>query len=369
MPPSIGGIATYLSNMLSSNLNESFDLTSFTTSRPNKVTILNRTGFLGHYFFSIVFLLRCVFITSYHLCLFPVTVYTKKPTIVHVHTASYFSFLENSIYVLVSKFFQKKIVLHVHGGSFILFFRGAPSLLKQFIKFILSISDQVISLSTYWQNCFVNEIGIDISKIRVVSNGYKGSLFFPMDMKNCRESLNLPLNKKLILSIGGLSEIKGHKYLIEAMSKVLRHRKDVFCIIIGEGDLKNKLEEQIKLAGFSAYIKLIGDVSHEKIPLWINSCDIFVLPSLIEGSPTVMFEALVCGKPFVGTNVGSIPEVITSNIYGMLSEPKDSNNLADTILCSLDKNWDKILLVKHARKFKFENIVKMISLVYTEVLE
>jgi Glycosyltransferase len=367
MPPSIGGIATYLSNMLSSNLAESFDLVPFTTSRPNKEIILNKTHFLGHYFPSFVFLLMCFFVTIYHICIFPVTIIKEKPVIVHIHTASYFSFLENSLYILVSKVFQKKVILHIHGGSFLVFFRNSSDFLKLYIKYILSLSNQVICLSTHWRSCLVDEIGTDISKISVISNGYKGSSFFPMDMENCRKSLNLPSNKKIILTIGELSEIKGHKYLVEAMSKVLMYRSDVICIIIGKGDLKNKLEEQINLAGLSSYIKLIGYVPHEKIPLWINSCNIFVLPSLIEGNPTVMFEALICGKPFIGTKVGSIPEVITSNLYGVLSEPEDSNDLADKILYSLDKNWNTTQIIKYAGKFKFENIVKMISTVYLEL--
>ena len=73
----------------------------------------------------------------------------------------------------------------------------------------------------------------------------------------------------------------------------------------------------------------------------MNACDLFVLPSLNEGNPTVMFEALGCGKPFVGTKVGGVPEVIASDDYGLLVEPADPEDLAEKILVALDREWDR----------------------------
>jgi len=75
--------------------------------------------------------------------------------------------------------------------------------------------------------------------------------------------------------------------------------------------------------------------------LWINAADIFVLPSLGEGNPTIMFECLGCGKPFVGTTVGGVPEVITSDDYGLLVEPADPKDLARKILMALGREWDR----------------------------
>ena len=73
----------------------------------------------------------------------------------------------------------------------------------------------------------------------------------------------------------------------------------------------------------------------------MNASDLFVLPSLNEGNPTVMFEALGCGKPFVGSKVGGVPEVITSEEYGLLVEPGNSTDLAEKILQAFEEEWNR----------------------------
>lgn len=83
----------------------------------------------------------------------------------------------------------------------------------------------------------------------------------------------------------------------------------------------------------------------------MNACDLFVLPSLSEGNPTVMFECLGCGKPFIGTKVGGIPEIIVSDDYGLLCEPANSEDLAEKILIALDKEWDEEKIRNYAKQF------------------
>jgi glycosyltransferase involved in cell wall biosynthesis len=89
---------------------------------------------------------------------------------------------------------------------------------------------------------FFDSVGIPLDKVHYIPNGYDGKKFAKLDEQMCREKLNLPLDKKIILNVGGLyDEAKGHNYLIEAMQEVVKHRKDVLCIIVGGGKLKNKL--------------------------------------------------------------------------------------------------------------------------------
>ena len=101
----------------------------------------------------------------------------------------------------------------------------------------------------------------------------------------------------------------------------------------------------------------------------MNACDLFVLPSLSEGNPTVMFEALGCGKPFVGTKVGGVPEVIASDDYGLLVEPADSEDLVEKILVALDREWDREKILTYAERYTWENVAKEIMGVYTQILE
>ena len=177
----------------------------------------------------------------------------------------------------------------------------------------------------------------------------------------------MPLNKRIILTVGNLVEVKGQRYLVEAMQEIVKKRKDIICIIVGGGKLRNRLLRQIKKAGLQNNINLVGIKEHTEIPTWINACDLLVLPSLSEGNPTVMFECLGCGKPFIGTKVGGIPEVITSQNYGILVEPANSKALAESLFVAMGIKYDKDKIIKYAKKFTWEEMVKQIVSIYDHV--
>lgn len=235
------------------------------------------------------------------------------------------------------------------------------------IRSILKSADHIITVSNNNLK-FIQKLKVN-NRVTVLPNGFKSNLFYAKDSKDCRKDLNLPIDKKIILSIGNLAEVKGHKYLIEAMQEVAIHRKDVLCIIIGTGSLEKNLKKQINDANLRNHVTLVGKKSHNEIPLWINACDLFVLPSLNEGNPTVMFECLGCGKPFIGTKVGGVPDVIVSNDYGLLVEPGDIQDLAEKIENALNKNWDEEKITSYGKQYQWNNIVDQIQQIYCHVLQ
>lgn len=238
---------------------------------------------------------------------------------------------------------------------------------KEKIEYVLNTADSIITVSNSNLEC-IKKLDVK-TPVRVIPNGFDNNLFYPRDSKECRKNLELPLDKKIILTVGNLFEVKGHQYLIEAIHEIVKHRKDILCIIIGSGELKNKLQKQIKKLGLENHIILAGGRPHNEIPTWINACDIFALPSLNEGNPTVMFECLGCGKPFVGTKVGGVPEIISSEDYGQLVEPENSKDLAEKILIALDKKWDNMKIRKYAEQFTWQIIAEKILKIYRENLK
>lgn len=197
-----------------------------------------------------------------------------------------------------------------------------------------------------------------------IPNGFDNEKFYCMDQEKCRAKLNLPLDKKIIITVGNLAVVKGYDYSIEAMARVIKRRKDILYIIVGSGQLKDKLQKKIYESNLQDYVKLIGFVPHDELPTLVNACDLFVLPSLSEGNPTVMFECLGCGKPFIGTKVGGEPEIIISEDYGFLVEPANSNELAEKILVALDKNWNMECILDYAKQFTWNKISEQIVEVY-----
>jgi len=149
---------------------------------------------------------------------------------------------------------------------------------------------------------------------------------------------------------------------------VIKKYKNVLCVIVGGGVLRDKLEKQVSNMGLSDFILFAGEKKHGEIPLWMNACDIFVLPSLNEGNPTVMFECLSCGKPFVGTEVGGIPEVIISGDYGLLCKPGEPLELARQLSAALGIIWDNKSIKDYAEQYTWKNIARKHVNIYEEVL-
>jgi glycosyltransferase involved in cell wall biosynthesis len=136
---------------------------------------------------------------------------------------------------------------------------------KEKIEYVLNSADYIISVSNSNLEC-IKKLNVK-TPVKVIPNGFRSDLFYPRGLKQCRKVLDVPIDKKIILYVGHLFEVKGHKYLIEAMREVVKHKKDVLCIIVGSGKLENKLEKQIKKAGLENCVKLTGGKPHNEIPI------------------------------------------------------------------------------------------------------
>jgi teichuronic acid biosynthesis glycosyltransferase TuaC len=201
-----------------------------------------------------------------------------------------------------------------------------------------------------------------------IPNGYP-SKFKILNKLECRYTLQMPDDKKVIFSLGQLIERKGFNDLIEAMNIVKERREDVLCFIGGSGPLSGKLQKQIDYLELSSHVKLIGFISDDLLPIWMNASDFFVLPSHSEGNPTVMFEALGCGIPYIGTKVGGQPEIIISDDYGFLVETNAPEDLAEKILFGLDKDWDRLKIRLYAEQFSWENISRDLMNVFESAMK
>jgi glycosyltransferase involved in cell wall biosynthesis len=281
--------------------------------------------------------------------------------LIHAH------FLENGfIGAYLKNLYNKPLIVTAHGGDvYDLPFRD--HWYNSLAKFVLSEADEVITVSKFNAEKLLS-LGVSSNKLHVIPNGYDERLFKPIPAVKAREKLGLPLNKKILLSIGSLVNVKGHTYLISAMPLVLRKRKDVLLIIVGSGPLKELLQRIIKNYGLEGHVILVGGRMHEEIPLWMNASDIFILPSLQEGFPTVIPEAMACGKPIVATKVGGVPEVIASDELGTLVPPEDPELLSWAILEGLNRKWDSTTILEHAKKYSWSKLAKQILMTYQKAL-
>ena len=116
-------------------------------------------------------------------------------------------------------------------------------------------------------------------------------------------------------------------------------------------------------------MEFLGQVDHDTIPSYIGVSDILVLPSLSEGMPNVLKEALACGVPVVATEVGGVPEFIISNQLGLLVPPADVDSLSKAIEIALNQSWDKRQLFAHAQKFTWEKTAQHYNQVFAQLLK
>jgi len=285
-----------------------------------------------------------------------------KFDLIHAHTI----FPSGYVGAKLKEKFCKPLIITGHGGDvYNLPFRNDDWNKK--IRKILNETDHIITVSGNNYK-MLKQLDLSDDKISIIPNGYDSDLFKDISMEKARDILNLPKDKRIILSVGDLELVKGQRHLIQAMEKVAIKEKNAICLIIGLGAQKKNLQSLINKLNLGGNIKLIGEKPHDEIPLWMNASDLFVLPSLAEGNPTVMFEALGCACPFIGTKVGGIPEVITSEKLGILVEPEDNDGLAEAILKALDIEWDKNYILNYSRQFMWDKIAEDVSEVYNNII-
>ena len=100
---------------------------------------------------------------------------------------------------------------------------------------------------------------------------------------------------------------------------------------------------------------MLGSCVHERIPLWMNAAELVCVPSIIEGQPNVILEAFACGIPVVASRVGGIPELITDNRQGVLTEPADVPSLKTALDSALSTQWDKDYISRSVSSFSWED--------------
>ena len=177
-------------------------------------------------------------------------------------------------------------------------------------------------------------------RIDVIPNGVDPGLFFPRSKADCREKLQIAEAGKLILFVGQLLEVKGVIYLIEAVNRMLAARNDFSVYCIGEGGGRQDYEAEIVRRYLEDRIHLVGNRPHSEVAIWMGAADVFCLPSIREGFPNVVLEALFSGRPVVASKVCGVPEMVNDR-NGIMVLPEDSTALAEGLDEALNKEWDE----------------------------
>lgn len=199
--------------------------------------------------------------------------------------------------------------------------------------------DQFIVVSEALRERLIERHKIPSKKIVRIYNGVEidsdAGYRMPDVRKKIMQEFMIPEDVMLVGTIGRLVWQKGLPYFIQAIKEIDARCKmqNVRYLIVGEGELKEslrvkvkslKLEEKVIFTGFRQDVKEI-----------LSALDILVLPSIREGQPIILLEAMVMGKPIVATDIGGVNETVIDGVTGILVPPKDPSALAEAIVCLL----------------------------------
>lgn len=199
--------------------------------------------------------------------------------------------------------------------------------LVQFTDIVLCVSPQV-------NRSLQHEVGLPREKLVTIENGIDISLMSgTQTRKEARTILGISGDSPVVTVIGRFFQQKNHRTFLKSLVPVYGRYPDLTVLLVGEGELEKEIRNDLFSYNLGNAVRLLG--IRRDIPTILNATDILMIPSLWEGLPIVLLEAIFSRTPVVATRVGGIPDVVTDQTTGLLCQP-DAESLSSTLLWALD---------------------------------
>jgi glycosyltransferase involved in cell wall biosynthesis len=294
----------------------------------------------------------------------------ERPELVHTHTS------KAGVLGRVAAWIAKvPVIVHTpHGHVFYGHFGPIRSWLFLQIERVLSaITDRLIALTDAERQDHLDRDVGKADRFAVVPSGIDRERFglARAQGKQQPEWFGCPPDALIVGSVGWLTDIKGHKYLIEAISKLKQNFPALHLVIVGSGDRQEALLKLAELLGLRDTVHLLGH--RDDVEACLAGMDLFVLPSLNEGMGRALVEAMAAGLPVIASRVGGIPAVISHEQTGLLVPPGNADALADAIRRLLDRpDWARQLGLAAGRsvdsRYGSRSMVRVIESIFAEAL-
>jgi len=198
----------------------------------------------------------------------------------------------------------------------------------------------------------LRNLGADPSKLHTLRNGVDLQRFVPEPRKAARQNLNLPIDAKLLLSVGHLIERKGHHIAIDALPLL---PTNVRLLIAGDGPDRAALQTQAEKLGVTNRVQFMGVIKQIELKWWYSAADALVLCSSREGWANVLLESMACGTPVIASNIWGTPEVVSKPDAGILMASRSAKDFTNAWwdLCA---NYPSREATRtHAETFSWDN--------------
>lgn len=279
-----------------------------------------------------------------------------NPDMIHVQS------IEMCIPAFIAKKLMKKPYV-VWGQGSDVYLPG--KFIKSISKLVLKNANTVIALTDDMKKEMQKICSRDVS---VIPNGIDLSSFEDLSRKEARSKLQIKDDEKVILFVGTLRPVKGIRYLIEAMRLIKDKNESTKLFLVGDGEEREYLKNLVKGLILEECVRFIGKLPNEKVPECMVASDVFVLPSLSEGFPVVILEAMASGLPIISTKVTGLLEIVKDGKNGILVESKSPDEIAEKVLLILgdDELREKISENnrEEAKRYSWDSAVDKLEEIY-----
>jgi len=266
---------------------------------------------------------------------------------------------------IASKLSKKPHVITLHAADVFLFYK-IPFFRRKLADFIVKHADFITCQSNHVKQELVHLLSSEMQeefakKHAVIQMGIDTHRFQKKDKKALRKKYKLPLDAKIILSVGRLSEKKGLNYLIDVVPSLIKKHKNILVLIIGGGELEHSLKKYVQQKSLDKVILFLGPKLGEELVDYYNIGDVCVFPSIVEqgdteGLPSAVLEAMSTGLPVIGSDVGGMSDGIFNNYNGYLVPQKSTQELVERLIFFFDHSNIQKKLSQNAYTFIREKV-------------
>jgi glycosyltransferase involved in cell wall biosynthesis len=234
---------------------------------------------------------------------------------------------------------------------------------------LISAVDQLICVSTGAERSMLRA-GVPAPKITVVRNGVPPAPEQPSPVPMPTD-VHLPARARIVLTVARFDEQKGHRFLLQAMPTILAACPEVQFLWVGQGPLEKELRREVRKRGLEPAVRFLG--WRDDVSALLAAADLVVLPSLFEGLPLAILEAMAAGRPVVATSTFGTDEAVVDDVTGRLVPPGNSQALAAGVLEALTSpqlavRWGAAGRERWRREFTEERMVRQTVAVYEDFL-
>jgi glycosyltransferase involved in cell wall biosynthesis len=297
---------------------------------------------------------------------------TKKIDLIHTQGARADFFARIAIKFTHSPFLISTIQMPVDGFNVGIY---RKKLYQFFDRFLERYVDRYIVVSDSLKDFLIKTRKIPSNKIAKIYNGIETELYNPnLQIENntkLKKLLNIVDGTYTVCAIGRLCWQKGFEYFLKSIPKILRNNDNVKFLVVGSGPLEEQLKslaQRLKIEDRVIFTGFIDDIRSI-----LKIIDLLVVPSILEGFPMIILEAMAMAKPIIATNIEGITEQIEDSVTGYLVRPGNHEEISEAVMNLINEQEKGNKLGKNARefvieKFTIENMVKKVEEVYEELL-